>query len=101
MAGKDEFYARADYTYGSKPRLTGVVNPNDPAYQPRNIPAPAYELVSARIGYRFDDLDLSLFANNLFNYHKAQGVTYVSRSPYYTESYLQPRTVGLMASYQF
>ena len=101
VGANDEFYARMDWTYGSQPKLTGSVNPTDPGYNPLNIAAPSYSLVSARIGYRMGIINASVFAENLFNDRRRQGVTNQNNSPYYTTSYLRPRTFGLQVATEF
>ncbi len=104
-----EAYVRGDWTYGSHPRRTGNVNPNSPDYNPLNMGAPAQSILNARIGARMMGMDLSLFANNLLNFNKPLGYSTGSfnqsrkqvSNPIYTESYVQPRTIGATAAYRF
>jgi len=109
LDGDSEVYVRGDWTYGSKLRLTGTVNPNSPTYNPYNGRTPARSIVNARIGMRTMGIDLSLFANNLLNFNKPMGYSTGSynaarrqiSNPIFTESYARPRTIGLTAAYRF
>lgn len=104
-----EVYLRGDWTYGSHPRLTGSVNPNSPTYNPLNEAQPSQSILNARLGTRIEGIDVSVFANNLLNFNKPLGYSTGSynaarqqvSNPIYTESYVQPRTIGVTAAYRY
>jgi iron complex outermembrane receptor protein len=101
VSDSTEFYSRGDVVYNSKPRLTGSVNPNSPSYQPLDLPEPETTVVNARLGVIMNDVDLSLFANNLLNHHERLGRTYTRRSVLFTETYMRPRTIGIAAMVRY
>jgi iron complex outermembrane receptor protein len=92
-----EFYSRGDVIYNSKPRLTGSVNPDSPAYNPLDGAAPETTVVNARVGVILNDVDLSLFANNLLNHHEPLSRSYGRRTVLFTQTYMRPRTIGISA----
>lgn len=91
-------YVHVDYAYTSPYRRTFRTDPGSAAYDPYMDPIGKTELVNARIGVRFDDFDLSVFAYNLFD---STDLTYDGRdgAVYYSRTF-QPRTIGLTASYR-
>lgn len=102
FGNRHSVYGHVDWTYGSRPRLSGTNDPQNTAqYIAGNEGAPPYYLTNARIGYRIGDIDLSVFSNNLFNYNRRQDVIYFQLSPLYSTSYLLPRTFGATVTYQF
>jgi outer membrane receptor protein involved in Fe transport len=102
VLGRDA-YLRAEDIFHS--RNTGPFNtmiPGSAGYAPL-IPAnPATNLVNARAGVDLQGVDLSLFANNLFNSHPLLGrYQDTVTSLLFTDTTLRPRTVGVTASYRF
>jgi hypothetical protein len=57
--------------------------------------------VNARVGIRFDELDVSVFADNLLNAHPSIGLSRSNRTPIYTDETFRPRTIGVTAAYRF
>ncbi len=92
-----EFYTRGDIVYNAKPRLIGSVNPNSPSYNPLDRAEPETTVVNARLGVIHNEVDLSLFANNLLNHHEPLGRSFTRRTVLFTESYMRPRTIGISA----
>lgn len=101
FASGREMYANLNATYRSKRHRTGALNPDSPIFIPQNVAPPSSLFVNARLGMRIADLDVSVFANNLFNYNRSQGLTYQSHSSIFTTSYFRPRTLGITASYHY
>ena len=81
------FFARGEVLGSSKTYL-------DPA---NKYSIPGHATVNAKIGWEFDQLDVYLFANNLFDqeydYNGAFGGAYSVASP--------PRSIGIMFNYNF
>ena len=73
-------------------------------YVPLDRPDPATHLLNARIGYTMGKLDMSLFANNVFNSRPLIGtLSYFPVSSTYRiqNSTFRPFTVGIAANYAF
>lgn len=73
-------------------------------YVPLDRPDPATHLLNARIGYTMGKLDMSLFANNVFNSRPLIGtLSYFPVSSIYRiqNSTFRPFTVGIAANYAF
>jgi iron complex outermembrane receptor protein len=101
----DKAYMRAEYQYNSHnpgPFQNGIVNGEN--YIPLLRADPATNLVNARIGYLMGKLDMSIFAENIFDSHPLIGtLSYTSiSSPYrVSNSTFRPRTIGVAANYAF
>jgi len=96
-----DLYARADVTYqGATPR-TGTQVPGVINYDALLTPPIAYTLVNARIGLRRGKIDLSLFANNLFDNTDLLTESHGRRRPMWTATVARPRQIGITASYRF
>ena len=101
------------YQYVGKYHNTG--GPGTPSYSPDFFTTPAMQYVTVRAGATFNDLEVSVFADNLFNEHKLQPNTLGGRyncrdaacsaygSYYYDTkgSTYRPRTIGLTATYRY
>lgn len=88
-------YIRADYTFSSRPRLTGSYLPSFPTYDPYNTPPPERTTVNMRTGVRYREWELALFVNNLLDDHKPYSIDNLPDSGFYSTSYPVPRTIGL------
>ena len=92
-----ELYGRADFSYSShndKPLdlASPLVDPNLPR-------PPAWSQLDLRAGVRFDQLDLSLFVNNVTNSHPVLSLYHDSLdSVWYRAGTLRPRTIGFTAT---
>jgi outer membrane receptor protein involved in Fe transport len=62
-----QFYSHMDFIHSTEHRRVGTTDPEDPTYNPFVVPTEAYSVVNARIGIKWDYLDIALFAENLFN----------------------------------
>ncbi|PEQ12883.1 hypothetical protein B2G71_08530 [Novosphingobium sp. PC22D] len=85
-------YARVDYSYTDK-----IIGSSSDTLVLAALEDS--ELVNARIGARFNSVDVSLFANNLLD---AAPLINPSRSRYiWQASTFRPRTIGITASYRY
>ncbi|HKJ73463.1 MAG TPA: TonB-dependent receptor [Alphaproteobacteria bacterium] len=102
--GDHDSFARVDYQYQSgQSGITPGTNPTNGTFNPSNLfLLPETNLLSARIGTKLSDVDLSIFVNNLLNSH-----TILSQSTppgpviLYQRTTFRPRTVGLTAIYRY
>ncbi|MBS0614717.1 MAG: TonB-dependent receptor, partial [Proteobacteria bacterium] len=95
-------YVRADFTHTSQWRRVDDQVPTSPLYDPRLKPIPAYGVLNARLGARFDKLDVSFFIQNLTN---ARPALYLFAGSYYDPQdwqarTLRPRTYGLTVAWR-
>jgi outer membrane receptor protein involved in Fe transport len=113
--GNFEPYIRADYQYQSS-HVQGF-GPGTSSYTPDTFWVGSANYVSARAGMYLGGLDLSLFANNLFNSQPilsavggrsgcsaAAGPScsvYRQYNPVFMDTTFQPRTVGVTVDYRF
>lgn len=110
LSGRYEFpllthegYIRADYQYLSAgPDRIGSQNPaNGGSFNPLIPPQPHTNTVNLRVGATTDVLDISLFANNVFNVHPQLGLSesiavFSGNNPaLFQATTLRPRTFGL------
>ncbi len=107
-------YLRLDYQYATAQRsLVPYLDPNNAPNADPTLPGlPQIHILSARAGIRFNGLDLSLFAQNLLDYHTplfvtrdlgtlpANGYSQNFDTNYYARGYT-PRTLGLTATYRY
>jgi len=94
-------YLRGDYTWQSEGDKTGVTDPGSVSYDPVARVRTSTQLLNARVGLQKDDLDLSLFVNNLTNEHPYLGLGHTVNQPYWTSYSQRPRTVGMTLSYRY
>ncbi|WP_395670735.1 TonB-dependent receptor, partial [Phenylobacterium sp.] len=88
-------YVRADYQYRGRPPAQ---NPNVTSYDPALYQLKSQELAKLRIGVRMDRVDVSLFADNLFDASPLLARSHGSRrSPLFLIQTYQPRTIGVTA----
>ena len=100
--GQHEFYARADYTFTSRPRPSGNQVPGAPNYNPLLLTNPSYSLLGLRAGVKLADADLSLFVQNVFDSSPILGINpQALGSDFVYGGYTErPRTVGLTLTYR-
>jgi hypothetical protein len=105
LPNSDTVRVRVEDQYNSHnpgPFENGIVGGAN--YVPLDRADPATNLVNARIGYTMGKVDMSLFANNIFNSHPLLGtLSYFSTSSIYRvqNSTFRPLTVGIGANYAF
>ncbi|HEY1710931.1 MAG TPA: TonB-dependent receptor [Rhizomicrobium sp.] len=100
--GRDA-YIRADYEFTGKAYGTGGgYAAGTSSFDPSLVPDPAYSQVSLRAAMQFGNLNMALFANNLFNAHPQLDLNHQDQ---FTELFeaitLRPRTVGITATYKY
>jgi iron complex outermembrane receptor protein len=94
-------YLHTDTLYSNAQRRTGDTDPDAVNYDSMLLPVPATFQQNARAGVRWDGLDLSLFVKNLTNAHPNLALTRGAGTIVWTDMTLQPRTVGITASYRY
>jgi iron complex outermembrane recepter protein len=101
VLGHDAF-VRMDYEYQSKTPSDVVTNdPLASSYDPALIPNPATNIVRLRAGATFGDVNVALFADNLFNSHPQLNLTHQdSATLLFEATALRPRTIGITATYR-
>lgn len=105
LPNSDTVHMRVEYQYNSEnpgPFQNGIVGGAN--YVPLDRPDPATNLFNSRIGYTTGKLDMSLFANNVFNSHPLLGTLsyFPVSTPYRIQnSTFRPRTLGIAANYSF
>ena len=106
VSGKDA-YVRADYQYSAQ--QTDQVAAQNPANGGNALwfpSVPVQSFTSLRAGVKWDRLDVSLFAQNLFDTHPRLSANQDIPSPsggtplFYVMSW-RPRTIGLTATYRY
>jgi len=96
-----DLYARTDVTYqGATPR-SGIQVPGVINYDALLPPPAAFTLVNARIGVRYNGVDVSLFANNLLDNTTLLTESHGRRRPMWTGTVARPRQIGVTAAYRF
>jgi iron complex outermembrane recepter protein len=105
LSDGDVIHLSAQYLYASRnpgPFLSLI--PGSPSYLPLEAQNPATNLVNARAGYTIGKMDLSLFANNVFNSHpilnRVSDGTVASVYQLYASTFV-PLTIGLAINYEF
>lgn len=96
----EQFYARADLSHLTKARRYGEKDPVSPQYDPLLRPLEAYTTINLRVGAEFDNVDASIFVDNLTNAAPLFGLDAQFNNVVYTASSLRPRTIGLTVSYR-
>ena len=106
-------YIMGSYQYVGKFYNSG--GPGTPSYSPDYFTTPAMSYVTVRAGVDFNDLEVSVFADNLFNEDKLQPNSLSGRyncrnaactvyGSYYHDvkgSTYRPRTIGLTVTYRY
>ncbi|WP_160485108.1 TonB-dependent receptor [Aurantiacibacter rhizosphaerae] len=97
----DRFYGRADVAHLTSAREYGETDPASPQFDPLLRPLESYTTVNLRGGAKFDELDVSIFVENLTNATPLFGLDAQFNNVVYTASSLRPRTVGLTVAYRY
>lgn len=91
-------YFRADATFRSR---GPALDPDTFSYDAGLTPTESSVLVSARLGAKVANVDVSIFANNIFNDDKPLSRTHdLAGSPLYYGYVNRPRTFGLTLTYR-
>jgi outer membrane receptor protein involved in Fe transport len=96
-------YARLQEIYHSKnPGPFAFQIPNGISYSPQAVPNPETHVLGARAGITWQQIEISLFANNVLNSHPYlnKAVDAPTSTLVYYDT-LTPRTIGLNAAYRF
>jgi outer membrane receptor protein involved in Fe transport len=97
----DSMYVHADWSYRSRPYATGSENPQNSNFIALSVTDPAYQQTNLRIGALLGgNLDVSVYANNLFDAHPLLNYRYSNARYYWLGSTIQPRTEGLTVTYR-
>jgi len=94
-------YVRVDYSYNDALYRTGNRDPLSRGYVAPLGRVPATHLVNMRVGTTISDVDVSIFANNLFDSAPSLNLSHARNDPQWTDSTFRPRTIGLAASYRY
>jgi iron complex outermembrane receptor protein len=113
LTAKVNGYLRGDYQLLSSYLNGTSFGTSSYNFFTRNVPAVSY--VNARLGARFEAFDINVYANNLLDYRQQLGNAGVGRvgckdeqcagyttfTPFVSQGYQAPRTVGLQVNYRF
>jgi outer membrane receptor protein involved in Fe transport len=112
FAGRYDAYVRADYQYASS--YASTFGPGTSSYRPDQYIFPSADFVTMRAGVRMDRIELSVFANNLFNstdvLSRTGGRSGCNNAactaprtvvPVYFDTTYRPRTIGATLQYRF
>ena len=94
-------YFRADYTFRGGRARTSYEDEQTTSFDPTQRPSETESTINVRAGVVFGPLDLSVFANNLFDDHPRLTHYAEGGDPVFRETTLTPRTLGLTASYRY
>lgn len=100
FGGRDA-YARLDYSYIGKPRLSGVTDPSSANFDPMLLPNDEANLLHGRVGVHLGAADISLFVRNITNEFPRIGYNRFRNAAIYTVSSYAPRTIGVTFSYRY
>jgi iron complex outermembrane recepter protein len=102
-AFRHDLYARGDWQFTARETIPTIArDPATSSYSPTYIPQPTQNYVTLRIGMKTGPMDISAFANNLFNdtpvlahlqYGGQANLINLDRT-------LRPRTIGLTMTYR-
>ena len=99
----DKLSLRGEYQFQSRnrgPFITGIAGSSN--YFPLLTPDPPTHLVSSRVTYTHENLDVALFCDNLFDSTPLLSkYQYAASSSLFTYTTFRPRTVGVSASFSF
>jgi outer membrane receptor protein involved in Fe transport len=94
-----DLYVRADYTRNTHDST--ALNIDSPLVDPDIPRAPATSVLDLRVGVRFNEVDVSLFANNLLNDNPLLSLGHDDAgSGFYRSTTFRPRTIGITATYR-
>lgn len=102
QAGEDfRPYVRSDFTYQSAYKRTGSNDPGVASYDIYSRPRGETYLLNSRLGVRYEDLDVSLFMNNVLNAHPSLSYGRTAGQPLFTDFTFRPRTIGITAAFRY
>jgi outer membrane receptor protein involved in Fe transport len=101
--GDKKGYVRVEDIYrGANSGPYNFQNKDSYNYDPTLVPNQSFNVFNFRTGLNFSGLDISLFANNLFNVHPQLGYSHgTTSSPVYNATTLRPTTIGVTAIYYY
>ena len=102
--GEHTAYVRSDFDYRAQQTdLTPALDPRNGGVDPTLTNPPKVNSWSARAGYRFNGVDVSVFVNNILDQSIWQGRRSRDNglSTIYRSHIVRPRTFGLTAGYTF
>jgi len=92
-------YVRADYTHSTHDSTP--LDPDSPLTDPDLRRAPATSVLDLRAGVRFGDLDVSVFANNVFDDDPLLSYGHdFAGSGFYRSTTFRPRSIGISAIFR-
>jgi outer membrane receptor protein involved in Fe transport len=95
------FYVLGDVSYQSKTRRSGTQDRTAYNFDANLVPDEAYTQTNVRVGFQYQQVDLSFFINNLTDEAPYLGYGHTnSTNPVYTAYTIQPRTVGMTLAYR-
>ncbi|MEI9929067.1 MAG: TonB-dependent receptor [Rhizomicrobium sp.] len=96
-------YIRVDYEFnGRNSSLTPEQDSRTTSYDPGLVPDPPTNLFSVRAGTTYNNVNLALFMDNLFNSHPILDLNHQDlHTLLYEASTERPRTFGLTATYHY
>jgi iron complex outermembrane recepter protein len=98
-------YIHADYTYSTaQSALLPYQDPRNAVSDPTITGLPVSRSLALRSGLRWEGFDLSLFAQNVLDQHPVMFEGRDFAAPYvqlYWQRSVQPRTIGLTATYRY
>jgi iron complex outermembrane receptor protein len=98
VMGKLPAYVRLDYQYKS-PFYTGV-GPQDVGYTPFSYQQSQTHFMTARAAVTKDNLEISLFVNNLTNSRDRLSHSQEGGSALFVDTTYRPREIGLELTYR-
>jgi iron complex outermembrane recepter protein len=100
--GGNPAYARLNYEFSTRQRNTPVQNPHSSNYD-ANIPViPPTHQVHLRVGMDIDNVNVSMFVNNLLDASPRLSRNHSDRfTLLYTNTTFRPRTAGVQAVYRY
>ncbi|HEY2446660.1 MAG TPA: TonB-dependent receptor [Rhizomicrobium sp.] len=98
----DAYVTLQDEFESAETGLTPERDPGTTLFDPGLVPEPSTNMLTLRAGMKFDNLDVSIFADNLLNSHPQLDLNHQdSNTLLFEASTLRPRTIGITGNYQF
>ncbi|WP_428334615.1 TonB-dependent receptor domain-containing protein [Novosphingobium sp.] len=94
-------FLRFDYNFIGGHAITPQLDPSTSSYNAIVPPMQSYTLLSARLGFRIETIDVALFGNNLLNQHPRLASYTDGGALFLKSSTLRPRVIGLNASIKY